>query len=606
MSIIRFGVSLILLLSCSGLLFPEEKHWIEVRSPSFRLMTNGSESDGRHIILQFELMRAVFEAQFPGFKLDAPAPLLILAPKDENTTKQLLPQFWAHPGPKPAGLYHHGWEREYAMVRLDQVMNDRVNPDTYSIVYHEYIHSLLHINFRWIPSWLDEGLAEFYAYTRFEKDTMYIGAPPRMGQKVVFLQGKTGIPLDRFVLASVYSRDSEKTALSYMQAWALTHFLTFGPGMENGQRLKRFFNDLQHGMEQKKAFQESFGSFDDVQRRYDEYVQKFAFPTGVLPVPARLQMANFTARAMTLAETEAELAAWYIRLHQWEQVRELTEAALHGDPKLSLAHEDNGFLLFNEAKDEEALKEFSTAVELDSKNYIARFAELMVSSTLKPNSPQIQQAIYDGLNQVLETKSDFAPAYVELAKLSITQGRLDSALGLSRKAEQLEPFRSGYHVLSGQILLQLNRPSEAAAEAAYVAERWSGSDRDEAMELWEKVPPSDRHTNEPIPVPIDAKWQVAQGTVKSVVCNGSAYSITLDVDGKAETFKSSGFPVGFSDTLWVGADHFSPCFHVQGLRAMVRYNPTKDQSYAGDLVYAGFRDDLDVKTKPTAAQQGGE
>ena len=229
---------------------------------------------------------------------------------------------------------------------------------------------------------------------------------------------------------------------------------------------------------------------------------------------------------MALAETEAEMAAWYIRLHQWEQVREMTEAALHADPKLSLAHEDKGFLLFNEGKDEDALKEFSTAGELDSKNYVARFAELMVSSTVKPNSPQIQQAIYDGLNQLLETKPDFAPAYVELAKLSISQGRLDSALGLSRKAEQLEPFRSGYHVLSGQILLQLNRPSEAAAEAAYVAERWNGSDRDEAMELWEKVPPSDRHTNEPISVPVDAKWQTAQGTVKSVVCNGSAYAIT--------------------------------------------------------------------------------
>ena len=117
-------------------------------------------------------------------------------------------------------------------------MNDRVNPDTYSIVYHEYIHSLLHINFRWIPSWLDEGLAEFYAYTRFEKDKMYIGAPPKMGQKVAFLEAKTSIPLDRFVGASIYTRDSEKTRLSYMQAWALTHFLTFGPGMENSQRIK--------------------------------------------------------------------------------------------------------------------------------------------------------------------------------------------------------------------------------------------------------------------------------------------------------------------------------------------------------------------------------
>ena len=124
------------------------------------------------------------------------------------------------------------------------------------------------------------------------------------------------------------------------------------------------------------------------------------------------------------------------------------------------------------------------------------------------------------------------------------------------------------------------------------------------MELWEKVPASDRRTSEPAPLVANVKWQTAQGVVKSVVCNGSAYAITLDVGGKPETFKSNGFPVGFSDTLWVGRDHFSPCFHVQGLRAMVRYNPARDQSYAGDLVYAGFRDDLDLSPKQTASESG--
>jgi tetratricopeptide (TPR) repeat protein len=279
-------------------------------------------------------------------------------------------------------------------------------------------------------------------------------------------------------------------------------------------------------------------------------------------------------------------------------MRASTEAALTNAPNLSLAHEDKGFLFFNEGHDDEALKEFTSATQLDGKNYIALFARIMTSPASTSNSVQDQQQTYDELNQVLALKPDFAPAYIELAKQAVRKGQLDEALAISKRAEQLEPFRSGYHVLSGRIMLLQNHPSEAAAQAAYVAQRWVGSDRDEAMELWNQIPASDRHVEAPTSTEPSDKWKIAEGSVESVACDGAGFAITLDVDGRAETFKTNGFPVGFSDTLWVGADHFSPCFHVQRLRAMIRYTPAKDNSYSGDLVYAGFRDDLSVPPKP--------
>lgn len=600
-SFLRALVLALTVLSCA-LLLSEDRPWIEVRSPHFRLMTNGSERDGRHMLRQFELIRAVFESQFPGFKLETPAPLLVIAAKDEYTAKELLPQIWAHPGPRIAGLFYHGWEREYAVVRLDQVISDRVDPDTYHVVYHEYIHSLLHANFHWLPGWLDEGLAEFYGYTRFEKDKMFVGAPPRMAAKVEFLQGKNTIPLAKFIRSRIFTRDEEQTQLSYMQAWGLTHFLTFGEGMQNGQLLKRFFNELQRGVEQQKAFVETFGSVDDVQARYEQYLKRFSFTAAAFPAPEHLEENDYTARNMSLAETHAELAAWHIRFHQWEQVRELTAASLTEDSKLSLAHEDNGFLQFNEGKDAVAAKEFSAAVSLDPKNYIALFAQIMTSPAARSNDPKDRDATYHGLEGVLDLKPDFAPAYVELAKIAVAKGQMPLALGLSRKAEQLEPFRSGYHVLSGEILLRMNRPGDAAAEAAYVAQRWGGSYRDEALELLNSVPLQERSAETPAIGGIAQKWQTATGTVKSVTCDGHAFGITLEVNGQPQTFKSTSFPVGFSDTLWVGRDHFSPCFHVQGLRAMLRYNASKDPSYTGDLVYVGFRDDLGLQLGAASTQ----
>jgi tetratricopeptide (TPR) repeat protein len=456
--------------------------------------------------------------------------------------------------------------------------------------------------FHWLPGWLDEGLAEFYGYTRFERDKMYIGAPPRAAARVEFLQEKNTIPLAKFIKSRIFSRDEEQTQLSYMQAWGLTHYLTFGPGMQNGGLLKRFFNELQRGVEQQKAFVETFGSLDDVQARYEQYLKRFAFPAATLTLPQHVEESDYTARNMTLAETHAEMAAWHIRFHHWEQVRELAAASLNEDPKLSLAHEDNGFLQFNEGKDDDAIKEFSAAVSLDPKNYIALFAQIMTSSTAHSNDPKDRDATYHALEGVLDLKPDFAPAYVELAKIAISKRQMPLALGLSRKAEQLEPFRSGYHVLTGEILLRMNRPKEAAEQAAYVAQRWGGSDRDEALESLNAVPPEDRPAESAATVEIARKWLTATGIVKSVTCDGHTFGITLEINGQPQTFKSTGFPVGFSDTLWVGHDHFSPCFHVQGLRAMLRYNPSKDPSYAGDLIYVGFRDDLGLQVSPATTQ----
>ena len=552
------------------------------------------------MLRQFELMRAAFEAVFPRFKLDAPAPLLILAPKDENTTKNLLPQIWQYPGPKPAGLYKHGWEREYAMVRLDTIGSE---PATYHVIYHEYVHSLLHINIHWLPPWLDEGLAEVYGYTGFDQEKMYVGEPPDL-ERFRFLISKPPIPIQDFIGSPLVSRDPEMTQLSYVQAWALTHFLSFAPAMGNGERLGRFLGELQNGVEQKKAFEETIGTFADIQIQYAKYISQPRFPVRAFPIPSQSSAKDFQTRELSLGETESELAAWYIRFHQWDKMGASTGAALKDAPNLSLAHEDKGFLLFNEGHDDEALTEFTSAVQLDGKNYIALFARTMTSPSSRSNAVQDQQQTYDELNQVLALKPDFAPAYIELAKQAVRKGQLAEALGMSKRAEQLEPFRSGYHVLSARIMLLQNRPSEAAIQAAYVAQRWVGSDRDEAIELWNEIPAADRRVEAPTISEASDKWKIAVGKVESVTCNGAAFAITLDVDGRAETFKTKGFPVGFSDTLWVGADHFSPCFHVQSLRAMVRYTSAKDKSYYGDLVYAGFRDDLSVPVKTPSKAAG--
>jgi tetratricopeptide (TPR) repeat protein len=591
---IRRLVLAVFVLSSSAVLRAQDKAWIEVRSPHFRVISNSSDREARHVARAFEEVRAVFASQFPGFALDAPAPLLVLAARDEYTMKMLLPQaFKAGVGSQIGGQFVRGWERNYALVRMDYMISDRINPDTYSTVYHEYIHTLLHANFRWLPTWLDEGLAEFYAYTRFEGDKMYIGAPSK-SRRLQLLDARSPTPLRTLITTrGSISRDQEDSALFYAQAWALTHFLTFGPGMGQGDKLKVFFNLLQRGTNQVKAFEQVFGNIEEVDKAYLKYINQIAYPTGVIPYVANVQEKDYAERQMSMAETQAELGAFFILFHNHDHTRELAEAAIKSDPKIALAHEDLGFVEFNEGKDDDALREMSQAVELDPKSSIPLFAKTMITTTAaRPEGAADQKALREGLEKVVGLDPRFAPAYVELAKLDLVQGDAAAALPLAQKAEGLQPFRSGYHVMTGQILLRTGHPTEASAKAAYVAERWGGPDYDEAMELWNSIPVEKRVPDGPAIRVMPKDVLVAEGTVKAVTCKDRAFTITVENDGKALTFHSQGSPVGYSDTLWVGHDHFTPCYHVDGLRAVVRYKASADAAYAGDLMVVGFRDSL--------------
>src|SRR5436305_6182258 len=114
-----------------------DKQWVEIRSQHFRVLTDGTDKDARRVAREFEQMRAVMAEVYPHIRLDSGSPLLVLAPRDENSMKELAPEFWKRKGFKPAGFFQHGWDKQFAVVRLDQIA-----PDAYEVVYHEYTHSI--------------------------------------------------------------------------------------------------------------------------------------------------------------------------------------------------------------------------------------------------------------------------------------------------------------------------------------------------------------------------------------------------------------------------------------------------------------------------------
>jgi tetratricopeptide (TPR) repeat protein len=575
-----------------------DKPFTEVRSPNFRVLTNGNEHDARRIALEFEQMRAVFAVGFPKMRLTTGAPLLIFAMQTESDMKMLAPALWKnHKGPLPAGLFDQGWEKQFAIVRLDQDL-----PGAYNVVYHEYVHSLLHSNFRWLPTWLDEGLAEFYGNSRFEEKKTYVGVP---SVRVEQLKNRTLIPLETLLVVNPWSYfrgDENQIANFYAQSWALVHYLVFGLGMEDGKKLSHFYAQLQAGDPQLKAFREVFGDPKNVEDGLRKYIQAFAFHAYTVENLTAIQAKDFSARKLTQPESDSEIAGYRLWEHDAPEATDLVERALQDNPALGTAHEEKAFIYFREGKDEDALREFSRACELDKTLYLSQYFKAM--TTAKRETPEQREALRAELEQIKQINPQFAPAYVQLAVLFIADGQGTKALVQARKAEQLEPSRAGYHLLSGEMLLRMKREKEAAETARYVAERWHGPDHNEAVALWNRIPAASRPADAVVVEEVEEQSQAAEGKIRSLSCGEKGKNeVTLQRADDTMVFKSKGRQmIGYSDTLWYGSDHFSLCHHVEGMHAIVRYRPAVSKDYAGDWLSIELRDELPPEPQQQAAK----
>jgi tetratricopeptide (TPR) repeat protein len=461
---------------------------------------------------------------------------------------------------------------------------------------------LLHSNFRWLPTWLDEGLADFYGNTRFEGKKSYVGAP---STRVYQLRSRTMIPLETLMVVnpwSYYHGDENQISTFYAESWALVHYLVFGEDMELGKKLSRFFVQLERGDQQVKAFREIFGDSKKVEDGLGKYIQAFTFHAYAVENPTALQDKDFASRKLTKAESDAEIAGYRLWEHDTPEAIDLVERTLQEDPALGAAHEEKAFLDFGVGKDEDALREFSRAYELDKTLYLSQYFKAMM--TARRDTPDQREVLRTELQQTTQINQQFAPAFVQLAILDLADGKNAKALGSSRTAEELEPSRAGYHLLVGEILLRVKREKDAATVARYVAERWHGPDHNEAVALWNRIPVASRPADAVVTEEVEEQSQAAEGKMLSIACDEkSRNEVTLQRGDDLMVFKSKGRQmIGYSDTLWYGSDHFRLCHHVEGMHAIIRYRPPVSKDYAGDWLSIELRDELPPEPQHEAAK----
>jgi tetratricopeptide (TPR) repeat protein len=600
--------------------------WIEVRTPNFTVISNAGEKDARKIADQFEQIREVFHNAFPALRTQIGKPVVIFAVKNAESLKLLLPEYWETKGhTHPAGIYVPGEAEHFVAVRTD---TQGENP--YEIVYHEYTHALIHLNYRDLPAWLDEGIAEFLGNTQIREKSVQIGKIDSYHLRE--LHENKLIPIDTLLQVdhnSPYYNEQNRTSLFYAESWVLVHYLLMDPDARQQQLLTKFQNAWVASGNQIAAAQQTFGDLKKFADKMGAYARQDRFYVGSFNTVSRGKAQSYLSRTMAPAEVEAQRAALHVYTRRFAEAKTALDQAMQDDPHLPAVHESFGMLAYYQQDWATAEKEFSRAVQLHSTNYAAYFFAAG-SQMRRRHTNEDDAATAALLEKAISMNPQFAPAYAALSSVYSTNPEThDQALAMGRKAIDLEPGNLQYAVAYSFVLLNVDRLADAKVMAARIrAASRTPEDRQLSQQLDQAIQSraeydaqlaaykrqaeqqqqvaaqqpslvtilSERSgaapsAKEPLIDKHDKETQYAvEGIISSADCpSGAGGKVVLMVNRAGLRFKivdikQLQIAEGNKDI----SDHAPACAEWKGRRARLYFYQLKDKEFAGELSTVQF------------------
>jgi Protein of unknown function (DUF1570) len=603
-------VSAILILAAILPARAKDDKWVEARSQNFIVVSNAGPQQARNTAIQFEQIRELFRRSMP-FTKDHPTPVItILAAKDENTLKELLPEYWAEKGhAHPAGIFLSFPYQQSIAVQLSG-MGD--NP--FEAIYHEYYHSLTIPYFPNMPVWFSEGMADFYGNSKISDKTALLGMP-NFGL-VELLHQQSLIPLSTLFQVqqdSAYYNESNKVSIFYGESWALTHYLMVGKNGAHRPELAAYLNALGQGASQQDAAAKAFGDLGKLQKALQAYVSSASFYEFRAAAPDKVPESDVEVRPISDAEANAYRGG-FLSLHkQYEPAEELLQEAIRLDPKLAIAQQNLAISYYFQDKSVEALAALSAAIELDPHVTVTRYLRADLTSRTS-GSGQSDPQVEADLRAAIAANPNFAPAYGMLANHLASRGEeLPEALDFAKKSAALEPGNSYYQLAVARVLARMRQYDQAQAVAltaqANAHDANSKSNADQFIEYLRRARETEARNNqilsqrESARTTVDATTNSAEpdeeetppddgksrvdGTVTDIQCKVQEMTIAIMAkDGPVKLHSIDNTKINFISDVPVKSEEFWPCTALKGRAVRVVYLPntaTKAKPYQGEM-----------------------
>jgi hypothetical protein len=436
--------------------------WVEVSSPHFKVSSDAGDKEARRIARQCEEIRSVFLVDHPGMRVDGGRPLTVIAVRDEEALKVLLPDFWVvKDRVHPPAVFQPYNDEDFAVLRTNISVSNGENP--YYALYEAYVFSILRLNYGALPMWLRMGLADYYGNTLIDEKYTEIGHP--INSQIALLQRSSLIPLLDLLNADSRSplvNDHDKQSLFYAESWAMVHYLALSPDVAQQDLLNKYLKSWQQTDDPAESARRTFGDLKQFEATIDSYSRKLAFYSQRRPSAANSTDKDYNVRPLSEAEALVVQADFLQHTNHMPEAREMLKTALTAQPDLARIHECMAYDKFIQHDNDGAETEFRQALKLDPSRYRSLFYLAEIIYRRSGYAAQSLPDMIQDLETAAQINPNFAPAYAFLSVAYRQQHQTkQKALDAALKAHQLEPAMFAYVVDVGDAMIALDRDADA-------------------------------------------------------------------------------------------------------------------------------------------------
>lgn len=289
--------------------------WYAVRSARFAMWTDTDPETAREVIGDLERYHQILLATTTAEEHDAAPPLRIFLTRDAGSFAQLSGSHSAN-GLQTRGMFLATSRGNFAIAdsrEWSDVPDNEVSGR--ALLFHEYAHAVLAMNGSVVPSWYNEGFAEYMSTTTFDDGSITIGCPPRY--RMPFRSLAKWLPMQEILEADSvaalmrcetgFVRTRRPAVESYLQSWYMFHY--FASDAARKRQLHEYLQLWQQGVPVPVAFERAFGaSIGEVGAAIERYAQQpnvscVLLEPGKPPAPPKIEV-----RAISGEEARYRLA----------------------------------------------------------------------------------------------------------------------------------------------------------------------------------------------------------------------------------------------------------------------------------------------------------
>jgi FimV-like protein len=435
-----------------------KENWTSVRSKNFLLVGNATTREIREVAVRLEQFREVFSQLFGTLKVDSPVPTTVIVFKNDESYRPFKPN------ESTVGFFQPGAEVNYITLELSREVGSEQDP--FTIIFHEYTHLLVRNTSGNVPTWFNEGLAEFYSTFSITNDQKVVVGRP-IANHVYLLRQNKMLPLRTLFQVdheSPYYNERDKQSIFYAESWALLHYLILGNDGQRRAQLSKFIDLMSANISMEQAFQQAFAmTFETMEKELRAYIQRDRYP--IVSSSFERQAASesdLQAAPITEAEVQAYLGDLLLKSNRAEAEIYL-QKALVLNPDLALANASLGLLRVSQGRHEEARKRLERAVAASSQNYLIHYYYAYALSregttdleTVMGMAPETAAIMRRELKRAIELRPDFLESYGLLAFVNLVTGtELDETVAMLEKILAGSPQRNDLRFMLAQLYLR--------------------------------------------------------------------------------------------------------------------------------------------------------